>query len=135
MIDAGRQRLLFFFSSRRRHTRCSRDWSSDVCSSDLKEAFKALTQVVAQPAIAQSQAFLPILYLWAQNADFNGADSLAKIFKKMIPPELQDADPADKDAQLAQQAAALQQLMQQHQQMVAELARATDTIRTDRLNI
>src|SRR2546429_4195806 len=24
----------FFFSSRRRHTRCSRDWSSDVCSSD-----------------------------------------------------------------------------------------------------
>src|SRR5690606_41141833 len=27
--------LLFFFSSRRRHTRFSRDWSSDVCSSDL----------------------------------------------------------------------------------------------------
>src|SRR6266436_743168 len=27
----------FFFSSRRRHTRCSRDWSSDVCSSDLHE--------------------------------------------------------------------------------------------------
>src|SRR2546429_259961 len=24
-----------FMSSRRRHTRCSRDWSSDVCSSDL----------------------------------------------------------------------------------------------------
>src|SRR2546422_4265139 len=28
----------FFFSSRRRHTRCSRDWSSDVCSSDLSRA-------------------------------------------------------------------------------------------------
>src|SRR5690606_35285413 len=28
--------LVFFFSSRRRHTRFSRDWSSDVCSSDLK---------------------------------------------------------------------------------------------------
>src|SRR5690554_4328937 len=27
--------FLFFFSSRRRHTRCGRDWSSDVCSSDL----------------------------------------------------------------------------------------------------
>src|SRR5256884_3981285 len=27
--------VVFFFSSRRRHTRCSRDWSSDVCSSDL----------------------------------------------------------------------------------------------------
>src|SRR5690606_40935673 len=34
--------LYFFFSSRRRHTRFSRDWSSDVCSSDL--------QVVAAPA-------------------------------------------------------------------------------------
>src|SRR2546429_5705405 len=30
--------LVFFFSSRRRHTRCSRDWSSDVCSSDLLPA-------------------------------------------------------------------------------------------------
>src|SRR5690606_22296068 len=27
---------IFFFSSRRRHTRFSRDWSSDVCSSDLR---------------------------------------------------------------------------------------------------
>src|SRR5690606_40418892 len=29
----------FFFSSRRRHTRFSRDWSSDVCSSDLGTDF------------------------------------------------------------------------------------------------
>src|SRR2546429_3391061 len=28
-------KLRFSFSRRRRHTRCSRDWSSDVCSSDL----------------------------------------------------------------------------------------------------
>src|SRR6266436_10292369 len=28
--------FFFFFSSRRRHTRCIRDWSSDVCSSDLE---------------------------------------------------------------------------------------------------
>src|SRR5690554_7166214 len=27
--------FFFFFSSRRRHTRCGRDWGSDVCSSDL----------------------------------------------------------------------------------------------------
>src|SRR5215813_261420 len=36
----------FFFSSRRRHTRCGRDWSSDVCSSDLRwcgPAFRRLT--------------------------------------------------------------------------------------------
>src|SRR5947199_8004811 len=30
--------LCFFFSSRRRHTRCLSDWSSDVCSSDLWES-------------------------------------------------------------------------------------------------
>src|SRR5438105_8408068 len=30
--------FFFFFSSRRRHTRSTRDWSSDVCSSDLSEA-------------------------------------------------------------------------------------------------
>src|SRR6266511_3567958 len=30
--------FIFFFSSRRRHTRFSRDWSSDVCSSDLRPA-------------------------------------------------------------------------------------------------
>src|SRR5690606_40490418 len=30
----------FFFSSRRRHTRFSRDWSSDVCSSDLRKVWQ-----------------------------------------------------------------------------------------------
>src|SRR2546429_7459602 len=36
--------FLFFFSSRRRHTRCSRDWSSDVCSSDLENIFFVLNE-------------------------------------------------------------------------------------------
>src|SRR5690625_7818277 len=35
-------RFAFFFSSRRRHTRWPRDWSSDVCSSDLARALGAL---------------------------------------------------------------------------------------------
>src|SRR5262245_62630320 len=38
--------LVFFFSSRRRHTRCLSDWSSDVCSSDLR--FGRTFQVRAQ---------------------------------------------------------------------------------------
>src|SRR5438874_4698397 len=43
-IDAARrfrsaEARAFFFSSRRRHTRSLRDWSSDVCSSDLRETF------------------------------------------------------------------------------------------------
>src|SRR5207247_8019676 len=33
---------VFFFSGRRRHTRSTRDWSSDVCSSDLEDLAKKL---------------------------------------------------------------------------------------------
>src|SRR6266576_4352162 len=36
-----RDRRFFFFSSRRRHTRSLRDWSSDVCSSDLRAGGKS----------------------------------------------------------------------------------------------
>src|SRR5258707_5886106 len=39
----NRKAAMFFFSSRRRHTRYWRDWSSDVCSSDL-----SYTQTTAQ---------------------------------------------------------------------------------------
>src|SRR5690606_40790717 len=35
-------------SSRRRHTRFSRDWSSDVCSSDLKEKALKINEVLSQ---------------------------------------------------------------------------------------
>src|SRR5690606_40088794 len=42
-IDALQRDIaqLFFFSSRRRHTSFSRDWSSDVCSSDLSSMVAA----------------------------------------------------------------------------------------------
>src|SRR2546429_2522189 len=39
--------FVFFFSSRRRHTRCSRDWSSDVCSSDLGGAARVAVAFAA----------------------------------------------------------------------------------------
>src|SRR5207245_3797554 len=35
--------FFFFFSSRRRHTRCYRDWSSDVCSSDLRSFLRCVS--------------------------------------------------------------------------------------------
>src|ERR1039457_7530926 len=38
MLVPGFIWCLFFFSSRRRHTRLQGDWSSDVCSSDLNRA-------------------------------------------------------------------------------------------------
>src|SRR3712207_8198471 len=40
---------MFFFSSRRRHTRYWRDWSSDVCSSDL---LHVTWEPVAEGAVA-----------------------------------------------------------------------------------
>ena len=38
--------IFFFFSSRRRHTRCWRDWSSDVCSSDLITILMIIESVI-----------------------------------------------------------------------------------------
>src|SRR5947207_7578820 len=35
LLNANFRSMIFFFSSRRRHTRSLCDWSSDVCSSDL----------------------------------------------------------------------------------------------------
>src|SRR5579871_2276882 len=37
--------VFFFFSSRRRHTRSLRDWSSDVCSSDLRSAVADIARI------------------------------------------------------------------------------------------
>src|SRR5690606_8776285 len=53
----------FFFSSRRRHTSFSRDWSSDVCSSDLGNAdgrhLRRLNLLLRQHLARQRQAVLP----------------------------------------------------------------------------
>src|SRR3989449_11005549 len=51
----------FFFSSRRRHTRCSRDWSSDVCSSDLIGAPSNSCQVQDRAPESPGQDPCPIL--------------------------------------------------------------------------
>src|SRR5205814_6763836 len=69
--------FIFFFSSRRRHTRCLSDWSSDVCSSDLTMAdthykrrrststsrqvpsWQALTAPAASPGQSQFPAATP----------------------------------------------------------------------------
>src|SRR5207248_3488341 len=48
--------LVFFFSSRRRHTRSYGDWSSDVCSSDLRDC-RRLRHAVRQ---ARARPILPL---------------------------------------------------------------------------
>src|SRR6266508_6259813 len=45
----------FFFSSRRRHTRWPRDWSSDVCSSDLRPGEGADHRAHAEPMEARTE--------------------------------------------------------------------------------
>src|SRR5215813_14858113 len=59
MVDV----CFFFFSSRRRHTRCGRDWSSDVCSSDLaadqNEAKLTVRGVPDHPGVA-ARLFGPV---------------------------------------------------------------------------
>src|SRR5436853_3059706 len=44
--------VFFFFSGRRRHTRCLSDWSSDVCSSDLDAVEEAVQLARETPSLA-----------------------------------------------------------------------------------
>src|SRR5699024_12028937 len=51
----------FFFSSRRRHTSSKRDWSSDVCSSDLPQE---LVSMIVSKAVSMAQMMdIPVLGL------------------------------------------------------------------------
>jgi hypothetical protein len=97
-----------------------------------QEAFKALTAVISQ----NPQEMLPVLGdIWFKNGDFPDADVAAARFKKMVPPNLQDSDDDDAQAKLAQATAQVQALSQQHDQLVQELTRASDVIRTKRLDL
>src|SRR3989454_6955081 len=46
---------VFFFSSRRRHTRLQGDWSSDVCSSDLGAAADFVREHAEDPALSAAR--------------------------------------------------------------------------------
>src|SRR5437870_2860691 len=52
-LSGGR---FFFFSSRRRHTRWPRDWSSDVCSSDLDESSSSFASAHAVAVVGIDEA-------------------------------------------------------------------------------
>src|SRR5699024_11402951 len=62
--------FLFFFSSRRRHTRSKRDWSSDVCSSDLVRQMKPgspLTLFVTMPDACRFLASASVIRQWRRH--------------------------------------------------------------------
>src|SRR5207248_8211726 len=50
---------LFFFSSRRRHTRSYGDWSSDVCSSDLAGTWCRLVPITVQGVVSTKRHHVP----------------------------------------------------------------------------
>src|SRR5690348_2921243 len=57
MRDVNSLELMeFFFSSRRRHTRWTGDWSSDVCSSDLSNGWRRLSSRVPLPSLRREEA-------------------------------------------------------------------------------
>src|SRR5699024_11346872 len=51
--------FVFFFSSRRRHTRSKRDWSSDVCSSDLALREKVVISLATNTYCCDLSRILP----------------------------------------------------------------------------
>src|SRR2546422_5355774 len=70
------------FPSRRRHTRCSRDWSSDVCSPDLLHgrvrviplAVAQLAPAVVTPAVGDARGGEPAAVISAEGADGREAE-------------------------------------------------------------
>src|SRR5690554_6955643 len=54
--------FFFFFSSRRRHTRCGRDWSSDVCSSDLMSHLRLASYFLFQQEIDRAKHHAEVAY-------------------------------------------------------------------------
>src|SRR5207253_7467233 len=63
-----------FFSSRRRHTRWPRDWSSDVCSSDLDDGFQVSSDAVS--TIRWNSVKFPVLV--AKGPDYLSLSTIAK---------------------------------------------------------
>src|SRR5699024_8984403 len=63
-----------FFSSRRRHTRSKRDWSSDVCSSDL---------IITRPVPVEHRCSLNYLFPWSDLLLPKGS---SKFFPRDSPP-------------------------------------------------
>src|SRR5215207_10579631 len=59
ILARGHYLAVFFFSSRRRHTRSTRDWSSDVCYSDLNPAASTRPSKVESRQLSQSNSSRP----------------------------------------------------------------------------
>src|SRR6266581_5347215 len=69
---------MFFFSSRRRHTRWTGDWSSDVCSSDLIVVGTVIQVLLPMPWLRGLDGRLRVLIDWRDPA-------VSRVLKLMLP--------------------------------------------------
>src|SRR3989337_3642113 len=70
--------IFFFFSSRRRHTRCYRDWSSDVCSSDLRDTVRNIIRELRDMVVAGLDAVITFQKLQIRLEQFASREVLIK---------------------------------------------------------
>src|SRR5207247_4546615 len=105
--------IIFFFSSRRRHTRSTRDWSSDVCSSDLLPPVDFPTiQVTAQypgaaPDVMASSVTTPLERQFGQISGLALMTSISSFGNASITLQFnldRDIDAAAQDVQAAMNA-------------------------------
>src|SRR2546426_9679768 len=82
------QLLVFFFSSRRRHTRLQGDWSSDVCSSDLTAAELARFRRAQLAARAAE-----LVALWDDRLEPRDDESLARLARRARERRAMGGDP------------------------------------------
>src|SRR5256886_10835900 len=92
--------VIFFFSSRRRHTRFDCDWSSDVCSSDLRIFFWSLTSALAGflfgfDTVVISGAEKTIQALWGLSPSLHGIAMASALYGTVVG-SLLGGWPADK---------------------------------------
>lgn len=84
-------------------------------STKRMESFDMMTQLIAN----NKEAFPMVADIMFRNSDLAGADQLAERFKKMLPPQLQDSDDGDPEAQVQALKGKLAQATQQVQALNA----------------
>src|SRR6266498_1923504 len=111
--------FFFFFSSRRRHTRCGRDWSSDVCSSDLGQLLEVPVLELAE--LAERLALLREVHRFALERELHGCPPRRFAAHSDARVEVQ---PRHHDAEVRQAAVALRAVAERDEHLLRSLALA-----------
>src|SRR3712207_8461217 len=77
--------IFLFFSSRRRHTRYWRDWSSDVCSSDLESYIRSALRKGLPDKENEAAAYLQLCSIMMTKREFRAAKDYFRRTKALKP--------------------------------------------------